>query len=44
MKNLLAYTKIVVGVTTLPVGMAIYLLDLMIQGTLGTIKFLAAYD
>jgi preprotein translocase subunit SecE len=38
-EELIAYTKIVVGATFV-FGMAIYLLDLMIQGTLGTLNFL----
>lgn len=38
-EELVAYTKIVVGATFV-FGMSIYLLDLMIQGTLGSLNFL----
>lgn len=38
-EELLVYTKIVVG-ATFAFGMAIYVLDLMIQGTLGSLNFL----
>ena len=38
-EELLVYTKIVVG-ATFAFGMAIYMLDLMIQGTLSTLNFL----
>lgn len=38
-EELVVYTKIVVG-ATLVFGMAIYLLDLLIQGTLGSLHFL----
>lgn len=38
-EELVTYTKIVVGATFV-FGMAIYLLDLMIQGTLGSLNFL----
>ncbi len=38
-EELLVYTKIVVGATFI-FGMAIYLLDLIIQGTLGGLNFL----
>ncbi len=38
-EELLVYTKIVVG-ATYAFGMAIYMLDLMIQGTLGTLNFI----
>lgn len=37
-EELVVYTKIVVG-ATFAFGMVIYLLDLLIQGTLGTLNF-----
>lgn len=38
-EELVVYTKIVVGATFV-FGMSIYLLDLLIQGTLGSLNFL----